>query len=80
MISKFPVMDVSLSAVSLMGFRRERLPWLQQVRDREQDAKQDTYSSYDNVCDAQERVATTHDSTCADDNRLGALVHGGREP
>lgn len=80
MISKFPVMVVSLFAAGLIGFTRERLPWLQQVRDREQDAKQDTYSSYDNVCDAQERVATTHDSTCADNNRLGALVHGGREP
>lgn len=28
------------------------LPWLQQVRDREQDAKKDTYSSHHYVCNA----------------------------
>lgn len=34
------------------GLRREDLPWLQQVRNREQNAKKDTYSSYHDVCDA----------------------------
>ena len=50
------------------------------MRDREHGAEKDAYSSHDYVGNSQERIASTHDGSGAEDDGLGALVHIRGEP
>ena len=60
-------------------WERISVPWLDQVCNSEDNAKENAHAAYDDVCNAQERVAPAHDGTGGDDDGLGALVLVRRE-
>lgn len=55
-------------------------PWVHEMGDREDGAKNDTYAPDDYVGNTQERIAAAHDRSGANDDALGALVHVRGEP
>lgn len=54
-------------------------PWLQEMRDGEDDAEENTDTADDDVGYAEEAVAAAHDGACRDHEGLGALVLLGGE-
>lgn len=80
MVAKFSVVEVSLCCCMTWGPVQGDAPRLQQVRDCEQDAKDDANSSDNDVCDAQEGITTTHHCSSTEDDGLGALILGRGEP
>lgn len=54
-------------------------PWLDKMRSEEDDAEDNAQASNNDVGDAKEVVATTHNGASGDDDGLFASVFGGRE-
>lgn len=55
------------------------IPWLDEMRGREDGTEDDAETANDNVGDAQKVVAAAHDGAGGDEDGLLALVYFGRE-
>ena len=74
MIAKLPTVSSIPQLIPLEVM--SHLPWLDQVSHCEDGPEEYTNSSDNDVCNAQERISSTHDRPGGNDQRFSASVFG----
>lgn len=75
MVAKFPVL------VNFEIYQTQSLdmPWFDQMSNSEDDTKNNTDTTNDNIGNSEEGVLSAHDSPSRDENGLGASIDGNGE-